>query len=388
LPNVKSAPFIKTVIANKALSWTPRVSPHLSELVPYPAGKPIEETERELGIQGVVKLASNENPLGPSPLAIEAAAKELKQAHRYPDAGHYALKHKLSQCLGVGFENICIGNGSNELIDLIIRSFVQPSENVVAYQAAFVAYKLCAQLQGCGFKEAAMTADLNVSVDALLEQVDSQTRVVFLANPNNPTGGFLPNHEVRRLAQELDQRKVLLVLDYAYWEYVTDPSLPDALEVWRDYGNVIVLKTFSKIYGLAALRVGYAVADQVVAHTLAKARQPFNLTSIGLRAAEAALDDQDHVARSLQMNAQGLVQLREGLQKFDVHIFPSQGNFLFIDVKKPSAPLYSEFLQKGVILRPVGNYGFKTHFRVTVGLPEENEKFLEAAKTLLNARRS
>ena len=376
--NVKSDPSRESL-----LSWKPAISDSLNRLVPYPAGKPIEETERELGIKGVIKLASNENPLGASPMSLNALASEMTQVHRYPDAGHYRLKHKLAQFYGVGVDNIAVGNGSNEIIDLLIRAYAQTHDNVVGYKTAFVAYKLCSQLQGCHFKEAPVDKSLNLSIDDLLAQVDERTKLVFLANPNNPTGSFINRAEVLRLAQELDRRQVLLVLDCAYEEYVTDDDLPTGLEIWRQCPNVIVLKTFSKIYGLAAFRVGYAIANEVIITTLAKARQPFNLNSFGLKAAEVALDDFNHVKQSLQCNQDGMRQLLDGFKPYNVRALPSQGNFILFDMGQPAAPLYQEFLNRGVILRPVGNYGLPNHLRITIGLPQENETLLKVASNIL-----
>ncbi len=241
------------------LKWNPEVPENIEKMVPYPPGKPIEETEREFGISGVVKLASNENPLGPSPKAVAVLKKAVDQLNLYPDGSHYKLKNALAAKLGVTPAEISIGNGSNEFIDLLPRAFVGRDRNMVTQQAAFVIYKLCAQLQGCECKEAPISSDLTVDIDALLALVDADTKLVVLANPNNPTGAYLNKNEVERLAQELLDRRILLVLDYAYWEYVTEPSIPDPISVYQRFPNVMVLRTFSKIYGLAGLRVGYVV---------------------------------------------------------------------------------------------------------------------------------
>lgn len=357
---------------------------HVRTLTPYQAGKPIEETERELGISGVVKLASNENPLGPSPKALAALGSRLGELHRYPDGAHYALKQALSRKLSVDPALIAVGSGSNEFIDLLCRVFVAPGRNVVAPAYSFIAYKLCAKLQGCGYKEAPVGPDLSVNADAILSTVDEDTRLVFLANPGNPTGAYLPAKPLERLTAELARRGVLLVLDYAYWEYVTAPDLPDALDLLSRYPNVVVLRTFSKIYGLAALRVGYAVAQAEVTDLLNRARQPFNVSAPALWAAEAALTDTAYEEEARRTNEAGLAQLRKGLVGLPVKALPSQGNFILIDCGRRSGPaLFDQFLRKGVITRPVKNYGLENHLRVSVGLPSENEKFLDAAQEIL-----
>ena len=350
-------------------------------LTPYQAGKPIEETERELGISGVVKLASNENPLGPSPKAVEALKRQLGDLHRYPDGAHYALKRALSRKLAVDASLIAVGSGSNEFIDLLCRVFAASGRNVVAPAYSFIAYKLCAQLQGCGFKEAPVGADLSVNVDEILRAVDKNTRLVFLANPGNPTGAYVAAAPLERLAAELAHRGVLLVLDYAYWEYVTAPDLPDALTLLARYPNIVVLRTFSKIYGLAALRVGYAVAQAEIIDLLNRARQPFNVGSLSLAAAEAALGDGDFVTKARRTNDEGIIQLKKGLLGLPVKVLPTQGNFVLLDCGRSSGPaLFDQFLRRGVITRPVRNYGLENHLRVSVGLPSENEKFLAAAQ--------
>jgi histidinol-phosphate aminotransferase len=360
------------------LNWTPEVPANIRSLVPYPPGKPIEETEREFGITGVVKLASNENPLGPSPLALEALSKLGPNLHLYPDGSHYNLKLALSERLGCKPEELAVGCGSNEFIDLLPRVFAPPGRNIVTHKAAFVIYKLCAQLVGCGLKEAPIDGDLKVRVDDLLAQVDENTRLVMIANPNNPTGTWLDADEIEHLARELERRHVLLVLDYAYWEYVTDWSIPDPMEVFYKHRNVIVLRTFSKIFGLAGLRVGYMVADPEITGMINRARQPFNVSSAGLVGALAALDDAGHVARSVELNSASKAAISMELAKYPVRVYPSQGNFMLVDMGRPSKDLHTEFLKRGVIIRPVSNYGFPNAFRISAGLPAENGKLFGA----------
>lgn len=361
------------------LTWSPEILPNVASLTPYPPGKPIEETERELGITGIVKMASNENPLGPSPRAMEAIRAAVSNLHVYPDGSHYGLKRAVAKFSNCAAEEIMIGNGSNELLDLLPRAFIPRNRNMVTHKAAFAIYRLVAQLRGCGCIEAPIDEkSLTVTVDSVLSSVNADTRMVFLANPNNPTGGALSVDEIDTLAKELDKRHILLVLDYAYWEFVTDKHVPDPMVVWRKFSNVIILRTFSKVYGLAGARVGYMIANRNLVSTVEKCRQPFNISSAALVGAAAALEDQDHVHRSVNLTIESKAELAKGLALYPVHVYPSQGNFYLVDMHRPSAELYPEFLKRGVIIRPVLNYGLPTCFRVSAGLPKENEKFFAA----------
>ena len=369
------------------LKWEPKVSKSVLNLAPYVPGKPIEETEREYGIKGVIKLASNENPLGPSPLAVQAIAAKAQEGHRYPDAAHFSLKKALSKYHGLSADSFVVGNGSNELIDLIIRIFVPAGSNVVAPEYSFVAYKLCAALQGCGYKEAPVGKNFELSVKSILKTVNAKTRVVFLANPNNPTGAHLRKEEVESLAAALDKKKILLVLDYAYWEYVQTKDIPSPEHMVQKFSNVIVLKTFSKIHGLAAFRVGYSISHERLADILNRSRQPFNINSYGLIAAEAALWDKTFVAKSLKTNNEGLKVLQKSFQDLPgVKLYPTQGNFILIGHKQDSLLINEEFLKRGVIIRPVRNYGLKNHIRISVGTTEENERLVKAAKEIFGRK--
>lgn len=365
------------------LSWLPDVPANIASLVPYPPGKPIEETKREFGIDEVIKLASNENPLGPSPLALQAIEKNLKELNLYPDGSHYKLKSALAKRHGVEMNELSVGNGSNEFIDLLIRIFVPRECNVVAPEKSFIAYKLCAQLQGCQYLESALKPRFEMDVDAILKTVNEKTKLVFLANPNNPTGAFVNAPDVQRLAAALNEKKILLVLDYAYWEYVNDENIPDPFEILKQNKNVIVLKTFSKAYGLAGLRVGYMAADAQIVSFVEKSRQPFNVGSLALEAATAALGDEGFVEKSFALNQMGMKLLREELSKFGLDVYASQGNFLLVDFKRPVQALYTEFLKRGVILRPVSNYGLPSFFRISIGTEAENRKLLQAMAAVL-----
>ncbi|MGK5083314.1 histidinol-phosphate transaminase [Bdellovibrionota bacterium FG-1] len=363
--------------------WMPQVAPHIASLTPYSPGKPIEETEREYGISGVVKLASNENPLGPSPKAVAALRALEPSLHLYPDGSHFHLKKVLSERLDCLPSELAIGCGSNELIDLLTRVFVPIGKQLVTHKTAFVVYRLCGHLNGAEVIEVPIDSNLNVSVQSLLDAVTPNTQVVMIANPNNPTGTFLNAEQIDHLARELNRKEVLLVLDYAYWEYVTDRSIPDPMTVFKRHRNVLILRTFSKVYGIAGVRVGYLVGDAPLIELIERARQPFNVTASGLVAAQAALDDDEFVHRSIALNEASKTQLTTELAHYDVRVYPSQGNFLLVDFKRSSQQLYPEFLKRGVIIRPVAIYGLPTHLRITAGLPAENAKLFQALSEIL-----
>lgn len=357
------------------------VPKYIESMVPYVPGKPIEETQREFNIKKVVKLASNENPLGPSPKAILAARKALKETHRYPDGSAYSLKQILASQLDVAPSQIIVGQGSNEIIDLLIRTYCQPGDAIITSQAAFVAYRLCAQISGVRTLEAPLTSDLRFDLPAMLKLLkgDDRARLLFVANPNNPTGTYVTTDELRsflRGVRDVRDGEALVVLDYAYWEYVTARDLPDAIDLLREFPEVVVLRTFSKIHGLAGFRIGYGVATESVIREVEKVRQPFNINSLGLAAAEAALQDEAFVARSRKMNRQGMEFWEKALKKLSIPFWKSQGNFLLADVQEglgESGPeVYQACLRKGVIFRPVANYGMSHALRISVGLPSEN----------------
>ncbi|MEF3193640.1 MAG: histidinol-phosphate transaminase [Halothiobacillaceae bacterium] len=374
-------------------AWLARALPQVAGLSPYVPGKPIEELERELGIQGAIKLASNENPLGPSPRALEAMHALLPQVHLYPDGSGYALKRALAEHLGVGVENLTLGNGSNDVLDLIARAFLGPGRGAVFSEYAFAVYPISTQAAG-GIAQIAKalppdhpTQPYGHDLTALRAAVDETTRVAFLANPNNPTGTWVERDALRDFLASLPE-DVLVVVDEAYIEYVgPDPDFPNTIEWLDDFPNLIVTRTFSKIHGLAGLRVGYAVSSPQLAEVLNRVRQPFNVGLLSLEAARAALADPDHVRRSRELNRAGLAQVREGLGKLGLTALPSRGNFLCIDMQRPALPMYKGLLRQGVIVRPLGNYGLPNFLRVSIGTEAENTRFLAAlAKVLEEAQ--
>jgi histidinol-phosphate aminotransferase len=359
----------------------------IARIAPYEPGKPIEELQRELGDawgdSGAIKLASNENPYGPSPRGVDAARAALAEAHRYPDGGAYALRQKLAERLRVDARQILIGAGSNEIIDLLVQTFCSADDEVLAPQYSFVAYKLAAQKNRRMFRESACTADLQYDVDALLKEVTPQTKIVFFANPNNPTGAYLPRAGLQRLVEELPDR-VLLALDEAYFEYAFAQDYPNSLEFLGQRGRLLALRTFSKIYGLAALRVGYAIASAELLDYVHRIRLPFNVSAPAQAAALAALDDGPHVARARAGNDAELPRLGAQLTQLGLQVLPSQCNFVLVGVgARDGRQLYDRLLRKGVIVRPMNAYGLPHHLRVTVGTAPENARLVAALRELL-----
>jgi histidinol-phosphate aminotransferase len=359
----------------------PLVADEIARIAPYEPGMPIEELARQLGsawpADGAIKLASNENPLGPSPKAVEAARKALADAHRYPDGSAYYLRQALAARFGVSERQILVGAGSNELIDLLIQAFVAPDEEVLAPACSFACYRLSAEAHRRGFRETPNAPELQYDLSALAAAVTDQTKLVFLANPNNPTGAYAPAEAVEKLARELPPH-VLLAVDEAYFEYVRAADYRSALGLPRE--RLVVLRTFSKIHGLAALRVGYGVAGPEIGDYVNRVRLPFNVNGIAQAAARAALDDVEHLERSRSLNSAEIVRLAAGLRELGLEVLPSQANFVLVKARRE---LYGALLQKGVIVRAMGGYGLPDHLRITVGTEAENSRLLAALAEVL-----
>jgi histidinol-phosphate aminotransferase len=359
----------------------------IARIAPYEPGKPIEELQRELGDawgdEGAIKLASNENPYGPSPRGIEAARAALAETNRYPDGGAFALRQKLAARLGVDSRQILVGAGSNEIIDLLVQTFCGADDEVVAPQYSFVAYKLAAQKNRRIFRESACTPDLQYDVAALLAAITPQTKIVFFANPNNPTGAYLPRPQLEDLVEKLPAR-VLLAIDEAYFEYAYANDYPNGIDYLGRRGRILSLRTFSKIYGLAGLRIGYAVASAELLEYVHRIRLPFNVSTPAQAAALAALDDGPHVARARAGNDAELPRLAAALAKLGLTVLPSQCNFILVGVgARDGRQLYDRLLRAGVIVRPMNAYGLPHHLRVTVGTSQENRRLLAALQDLL-----
>jgi len=361
----------------------PSVPPYVKTLSPYIPGKPIEEVEREYGIGDVAKLASNENPLGPSPRALAAAREACGKVHLYPDGAAYYLRNAIAAKLGVRPEEVIAGSGSNEIIDLLVQTFLLPGEEVLTSAHTFIAYKLAAQKNGRGFVEAPMKERFHYDLDAIRSRLTERTKVVFLANPDNPTGTWFVEKE---LAPFLDAvpRETIVALDEAYVEYVDAPGYQDSLKLRRRYPNLVVVRTFSKIYGLAGFRLGYGVAAPEIVEYMDRVRMPFNTSLAAQAAGVAALDDREHVERSRALVQRERPALSEGLRALGATVVPSQGNFVLADFPgRPGKELFEALLRQGVVVRPMGGYGFPTAQRITVGTPQENRKALDALRKAL-----
>lgn len=352
-------------------------------LQPYQPGKPIDELARELGLDpaSIIKLASNENPLGPSEKALAAIQAELPELCRYPDGNGFELKQKLSQRLGIDPAQLTLGNGSNDILELVARAFADSDSEVVYSQHAFAIYAIATQ-EISATHVPVPAKDWGHDLDAMAAAVNDKTRVIFVANPNNPTGTAVGRDALDRFLNAVPS-SVIVVLDEAYGEYIDDPDFPDGLQWIGRHPNLVVTRTFSKAWGLAALRVGYAVSSPEVADILNRVRQPFNVSALGLAAAAAVLDDEAYLERSRALNRKGMQQLEVGFQSLGLSYIPSKGNFIAVDVGREAMPVYQGLLQEGVIVRPVGGYGMPNHLRVSIGLPEENRRFLEALGRVL-----
>lgn len=345
-------------------------------LQPYQPGKPVEELTRELGITDIVKLASNENPRGPGPAVHAAMARAATTLSRYPDGSGYRLKQSLAQHLNVEPNQISLGNGSNDVLDLVARVALSPGNEGIVSEHAFVVYPLAIIAHG-GKLITVPAHNWTHDLGAMANAVTPATRIIFIANPNNPTGTWVTERALTRFLDRIPEH-VIVVLDEAYFEYLVDPDYPNGITLLRRYPNLVVTRTFSKVYGLAGLRIGYCLSHPDIADLLNRVRQPFNVSSIGLECAQAALADQEFVRRSREINDQGMRQLCQGLDQLGIAYIPSGGNFLCIDLGRPAAPAYEALLRHGVIVRPIAGYGMPNHLRVTVGLHEENARFLDA----------
>lgn len=355
-------------------------TPGVRGLTPYVPGKPVEELERELGITNAIKLASNENPLGPSPKALIAMQQVLSDIARYPDGGGFRLKRALAAKLKIAPEQITLGNGSSDVIDFAARIFVTPGDEVIFAQHAFAMYPILTQSIG-GRAVEVPARDWGHDLGAMARAVTDKTRLVFITNPNNPTGTWFDRASLLRFLRTVPSR-VIVVLDEAYFEYVDHTDYPDGLTLLNEFQNLIVARTFSKVYGLAGLRVGYSVSSAAIADLLNRVRPPFNVNSLAMIAAEAALADDEHLRKTLQLNHDGMRQLTDGFRALGLAFIPSVGNFVCVEVGDTKR-VNEALLRQGVIVRPVGNYGMPRHLRVTVGLPEENARCLVALKTVL-----
>ena len=358
-----------------------QAAPGLASLKPYVPGKPLSELERELGITGSIKLASNENPLGPSPRVRAAIEAQLADLTRYPDGGAFALRSALARHHGVQAACVTVGNGSNDVLDMIARAFLWDGRESLFSQYAFAVYPISSMAVGAALR-IAPARDYGHDLEAMLQLISGRTGVIWIANPNNPTGTRLGEQALRGFIESVPSQ-VIVVVDEAYFEYVREADYPDTTRWLGDFPNLVVTRTFSKAYGLAALRVGYGLSHPDVADLLNRVRQPFNVDSFAQAAALAALDDRDYLRRSVELNDSGMRQLVEGVERLGLGFIPSSGNFLTIDLGREAVAVDQALLHLGVVTRPIANYGLPNHLRVSVGLPEENARFLKALEQVL-----
>lgn len=358
-------------------------APGVQGLHPYLPGKPVDELERELGITDIVKLASNENPRGPGAGVVSAVNASITHLSRYPDSNGFELKCALAEKFGLEQSRITLGNGSNDVLDLLGRTFIRPDDEVIYSEYGFLVYALVTQAMAA---KAVITPAKNWGhdLDAMAAAITDRTRMIFIANPNNPTGTWLAENELRVFLDKVPEH-IVVVLDEAYTEYVTQESFPDGLALQAEYPNLVVTRTFSKAYGLAALRVGFAVAHETITDLLNRIRQPFNVNAVALTAAVAALADSEYIEQSVALNVQGMKQLEQGVEALKLDWIPSAGNFLTVNMKQDAVALYHALLHEGVIVRPVANYGMPNHLRISIGLPEENQRCLDALAKVLSA---
>ena len=361
---------------------TPLVPPYIESLRAYVPGKPIEEAEREYGLTGIIKLASNENPLGPSPRAIAALHEAANRAHLYPDGSSFQLIHKLAAHLGVASEEVVVGSGSNELIELLIRTFTLPDDEVLLSAGSFPAYRIAVQAHGRRFVEVPMREGLGYDLPAMARAITPQTRMIFLANPDNPTGAAFGRAEFEQFLAAVPV-DVLVIHDEAYFEFVEWTEYFSGLDYFRKHPNVVALRTFSKIYGLAGLRMGYGVMSAEKAGYLHRTRMPFNLSLPAQLAGVAALDDAEHVTRTRQNNLEGLAYLEHALSALGARFPKSRANFVLANFGRPSGELYEQMLRRGVIVRPMAGNGYPNALRISIGTAAENARCVAVLQEVL-----
>jgi len=360
------------------MSLVDLIKPHVRELAPYEPGKPIEQLERELGVRDSIKLASNENPLGPSPKAVAAMRTAAAEIHRYPDGACFALRARLAERLGLEEGELVFGAGADEILELIAKTLIGPGDEVVYAWPSFAMYPIVIQGMGGVGVPVPLTTDLVHDLDGMRRAIGERTRVVMLCNPNNPTGTSVGAEAFDRFVESLPA-DVVLVVDEAYFEFARRPDFPDAIRWIRSRPGTIVLRTFSKVYGLAGIRIGYGVADRELASYLERARHPFNVNRLAEVAALAALDDEDHARRTLALNAAGLEMLTRELGRLGIETWPSDANFL---LARTGAEVYPRLLELGVIVRPMTGFGLPDCVRISIGRPEENERLVKALASL------
>lgn len=358
-------------------------TPGVQHLQPYQPGKPIEALERELGIRDSIKLASNENPLGPGQKVVEALGKHLAGINYYPDGGGFELSKRLAEANNVDVSCITLGNGSNDILELVTRAYLTPSDSAVFSEHSFAVYPIVVQAVGAkanvatAFAEDHPSMPLGHDPEALLSSIDDKTRIVFIANPNNPTGTWLDSKTLLSLFERIDS-DVIIVLDLAYVEYMDAELQPDIPDWLGRFPNLVITRTFSKVYALAGLRIGYSLSHPDIANVLNRVRQPFNTNLLAQVAAQTAIADVEHVEESVVMNNAGKTLLQNAFAEMGLKALPAMGNFISVNVKQDGMALYQRLLKRGVIVRPVANYQMPQYLRITIGTEQQNQRLLEA----------
>jgi len=354
---------------------------HIKTIKPYVPGKPIEELERELGTTDSIKLASNENPLGPSPLAVKALRKGIADINRYPDGSCYYLKNALSEKLGLSPDEILSGNGSNEIIELAVRTFLSPGDEAIMAHPSFIVYSMIVQAAK-GENIIVPLKEWRHDLNAMASRITDKTKIIFIANPNNPTGTINTKTEMDSFMEKVPEG-VLVIVDEAYYEYISSPDYADSMKYFKQGRDILILRTFSKIYGLAGLRIGYGIAKTSIITEMNKVRQPFNVNSLAQKAALAALEDKKHLARTKRTNERGKKYLYKEFKAMKINYIPTEANFIYIILEDDTAhQLYNDLLKQGVIVRPMG----PREIRVTIGLPNENKRLIDTMKKIQNAK--
>ncbi|MBD3308727.1 histidinol-phosphate transaminase, partial [candidate division KSB3 bacterium] len=351
------------------------VPEHILQITPYQPGKPVEELQREFGITECIKLASNENPLGPSPKAVEAMQAAIHHANFYPDGGCYYLKEALAKKHGVSPAQIFTGSGSDEVIELMMRTILTPADEVVISQYSFIVYKLASQGIGLKAHYIAPKADYSHDLDAMAAAITDKTKMIFVDNPTNPLGTMVNQDAFDRFMRQVPER-VLVVSDEAYDDYVEAPDFPDSLHYLQEGRRILILKTFSKIYGLGGLRLGYGLASEEIIDAANRVRPPFNVNAIAQAAGLAALTDTEHLHKSRTSNAAGKVYLYKAFDELGISYIPTQGNFICVDLQREAGPIYQSLLRSGVIVRPIKGYGLPNHLRITIGTEAQNRRLI------------
>ncbi|HNX29699.1 MAG TPA: histidinol-phosphate transaminase [Syntrophomonadaceae bacterium] len=351
------------------------------ELKEYVPGKPVEEVERELGISGVIKMASNENPLGASPMAVEAIKANLDRVHYYPDSNCYYLKEKIAASFGIDAASILIGNGSDELLRLIAETFLNRDDEVIIADPTFSEYEFTVSVMGAKCIMVQLK-DYSHDLNAILKAVSEKTKIIYLCNPNNPSGTIFEQAAIEAFMQKVP-RDILIIFDEAYGEYADKEKFVSGLKYLKQKSNVIILKTFSKIYGLASLRIGYGLTSPEIASAVKRVFEPFNVNMMAQVAALAALDDALHVQKSLQVNSRGKEYLYAAFTAMGLDYVPTQSNFILVDTGRDCREVFESMQQNGVIIRPCDSFGYKNHIRVTIGTDDQNQRFIAALKTVL-----